>query len=342
MGLHLSTIYRGWSATELRVAECPGFRWAGGMAGSSYGAKHVHSLALAATFVLFHCMPALESSENHPAHSEEGDLVEAGVYPSTADAAERGLVVLAAGFPYWLSETPEGCRLLIERDAIDASRYHLAAYEREKIGWPPPPITDPWRPGKTDLFTPLLWAVSVFIIFNYSREQPAWVDRGALRSIAVFDGGEWWRVMTALFLHADMGHVISNALSGVLVFSAVASTLGRARGWLLLLISAVLGNLVVAAVNYPGPYSSIGASTAIFAGVGLLTGRSIRVAWRSDHPHRWRAMFGPFAAGATVLALHGAGGQRVDVGAHFTGFLAGLAVGFIAGLVRSEAHGERK
>ena len=142
--------------------------------------------------------------------------------------------------------------------------------------------------------------------------------------------------MTALFLHADAAHVISNALSGLLVFAAVVSTLGRARGWLLLLVASLLGNVAVAAVNYPSSYSSIGASTGIFAGVGLLTGRAIRVAWRSTHPHRWRAMFAPFAAGATVLALYGAGGQRVDVGAHFTGFLAGLVLGFAAGVLRSD------
>jgi membrane associated rhomboid family serine protease len=97
----------------------------------------------------------------------------------------------------------------------------------------------------------------------------------------------------------------------------------------------VLGNLAVATVNYPGPYSSVGASTAIFAAVGLLTGRAVRVSWRSSHPHRWRAMFTPFAAGLTVLALHGAGEQRVDVGAHLAGFVAGLALGFAAGIRRS-------
>jgi membrane associated rhomboid family serine protease len=264
----------------------------------------------------------------------ESDLVQAGVYPSAAEADEHGLVVLAAGHPYWLADTPEGFRLLIARDAVDAARYHLTAYARERSGWPPPPVIDPWRPGKTDLLTPLLWSAGVLMIFNYSGRSPTWIARGALDSRAVFEDGEWWRVLTALFLHADAAHVITNALGGLLVFSALMSTLGRLRGWLLLLLASVLGNLAVAAINHPGPYSSVGASTAIFAGVGLLTGRSIRVAWRSAHPHRWRAIFGPFAAGVTVLALHGAGGQRVDVGAHLTGFAAGLALGFVAGLVR--------
>jgi rhomboid protease GluP len=128
-------------------------------------------------------------------------------------------------------------------------------------------------------------------------------------------------------------------LSGLLVFSAVVSTLGRARGWLLILVASILGNAAVVAASYPAPYTSVGASTAIFAGVGLLSGRSIRVAWRSRHPHRWRAMFAPFAAGATVLALYGAGGQRVDVGAHLSGFLAGLGLGFVAANARVHHEG---
>ncbi|MGH7959805.1 MAG: rhomboid family intramembrane serine protease [Opitutaceae bacterium] len=264
----------------------------------------------------------------------ESDLVEAGLYGTADEAAEHGLVVLASGHSYWLVEGAGQYRLLIERDAVESVRYHLSAYDRERTGWPPPPIIDPWRPGKTDLFTPLWWAVTVLALFNYSGRWPDWHDRGALDTQAVFERGEWWRVLTALFLHVDAAHVISNALGGLLVFSAVVSTFGRLRGWSLLLPASVLGNIAVAAVNYPGPYSSVGASTAIFAGVGLLTGRSIRVAWRSVHPHRWRAMFGPFAAGIIVLALHGAGGQRVDVGAHLTGFLAGLAVGFVAGLLK--------
>ena len=263
----------------------------------------------------------------------ESDLVEAGVYATMAEADEHGLVMLAAGHAYWVDENAGQFRLLVEPPAMTAARHHLAAYDRERLTWPPPPIVDPWRPGKGDRLTPLLWCASVLILFNVSHNSPAWFDRGALDSQAVFGGGEWWRIFTALFLHADAGHVISNALSGILVFSATLSTFGRLRGWALLLVASAIGNLAVAGINFPGPYSSVGASTAIFAGVGLLTGRAICVAWRSRHPHRWRAMFGPLAAGLTVLALHGAGGQRVDVGAHLTGFCAGLALGFVAGLL---------
>jgi membrane associated rhomboid family serine protease len=278
-------------------------------------------------------MPELHFTDASP-ESMETALIEAGVYPTASEAANHGLVVLALGHPYWLVGAADGFRLLVEREAAPAVQAQLAAYDRESTHWPPPPITDPWTPGKADLITPLLWSALVLAVFEFTARSPQWMEIGAMSARAVFEHGEWWRPFTALFLHADAAHVISNALSGLLVFSAVLSTFGRVRGWLFLLFAAVVGNCLVAAVNYPASYTSVGASTAIFAGVGLLSGRSIRIAWRSLHPHRWRAMFAPFAAGATVLALYGAGGQKVDVGAHLTGFLAGLLLGFVAGLTR--------
>ena len=258
----------------------------------------------------------------------ESDLVEAGRYATAGEAAEHGLVVLATGHSYWLEETEGQFRLLIEPQAMTTARAHLAAYDREARRWPPPPITDPWRPLPLDIFTPLIWAILILLVFNTSSRSPELLDRFALSPQLMFGNHEWWRAATALFLHADAAHVLANLLGGLLVFSALVSTFGRVRGWLLVFAAAISANLVMATLASPDSHRSVGASTAIFAGVGLLCGRAVRVAWRSHHPHRWRAMFGPFAAGATVLALYGAGGQRVDVGAHLAGFMAGLAFGF--------------
>jgi len=271
-----------------------------------------------------------------PGPSDDG-LVEAGQFASEMEAAEHGLVVLAAGHPYWLQESPDGFRVLIEREGTERVRDQLAAYRRERVGWPPAPIVDPWTPGKSEFLTPLLWAVIVLGLFRMGGEFPDWVKRGVLDSRAVFEKGEVWRAVTALFLHADAAHVISNALNGLLIFPAVLSTLGRGKGWLLLLIASVIANLAVAAIHFPGDYRSLGASTAIFAGVGLLVGRGIWVAWRSRHPHRWRAIFASLAAGVAVLGLYGAGGQRVDVTAHLAGFLAGLVVWNIRSWGRRES-----
>ena len=256
------------------------------------------------------------------------DLVEAGAYPTMAVGFEHGLVVLAMGCAYWLVPAEGGFRLLVEPPAVAAVRQQLACFDRESIGWPPRPVLENLPRRKTELVTPMLWSLGLLGVFWMQGERPGWTEAGVLDTQAVFDRGQWWRLVTALFLHADTAHVVANALGGILVFSAWLSTVGRIRGGVLLTVASIAGNFAAVAMNYPGPYRSLGASTAVFAGLGLLTGHAIRVLRQADHPHRWRAMFSAFGAGLTVLALYGAGGVQVDLAAHLTGFAAGLALGF--------------
>jgi len=272
-------------------------------------------------------------SPDHPAGDLPGDpipadLAEAGAYATAAEGFDHGLVVLAMGRAYWLVPAGAGFLLLVEQDALDGVRAELACYDRESAGWPPrPPAAGPAR--SAELATPLLWALLVMAAFYCQGLWPGRLEaRGALDSERVFDGGEWWRLATALFLHADLGHLVSNVLSGVFTFCAVLTTVGVRRGWLLVALASVTGNLAVAALNYPGPYRSLGASTAIFAGLGLLAGRAIRAVPWDGRPQRWRGVLAPLAAGLALLGLFGAGGIHIDVGAHATGFAAGLPWGF--------------
>ena len=120
---------------------------------------------------------------------------------------------------------------------------------------------------------------------------------------------------------------------GLLVFSAMVATFGAGAGWWLLAGAAITGNLVAVAMHHGDDYRSLGASTAVFAGLGLLTGRAIRVVVRAGEGRgrRWRALAVPLASGLVVLGLFGAGGVNIDVMAHATGFVSGLATGFAAG-----------
>jgi membrane associated rhomboid family serine protease len=317
-------------------------------------------------------MPSPELPADADAQRVPDDLAEAGVYSTTAAGFDHGLVVLAMGQPYWLVPADSGYRLLVAPSATEAAREQLECFDRESIGWPPPPVMPEAPVRKTEFFTPLLWALAVLASFCGQIEWPETLETaGALDAQAVFGHGEWWRLGTALFLHADLGHLASNVLSGIFVFSAVISTFGRRWGWLLLAVASIAGNFAVAALNYSRSYQSLGASTAIFAGLGLLTGRAIRGVRRARHPpalapnpkptsgtpgprlpamaggmgvspksegyvarsdpHPWRAVFVPLAAGLTLLGLFGAGDVRTDVGAHVTGFAAGLVLGFWRG-----------
>lgn len=274
-------------------------------------------------------MPALALPALAPGELPEG-LVVAGAYATVAEGEEYGLVALALGHEYWLAPTPAaaGWLLLVTPEAAAHLRPHFSAYARERLRWPPAPLVDPAASRPLPLFGPFLWAALILALFRY---RGAWDAAFVLDAREVFAHGQVWRAFTALFLHGSAEHVLANAISGAFVFAAVLSVLGRLRGWLLLALTAFVGNLATAAVNYPGAYRSLGASTAIFAAVGLLTGRALRFVAASRHPQRWRALFIPLAAGLTVLALHGmAATPQVDVGAHLCGWLAGLGGGLLA------------
>ena len=72
--------------------------------------------------------------------------------------------------------------------------------------------------------------------------------------------GEFWRCVTALTLHADMPHVLGNAIFGTLFMGAVFRVLGPGLGGTLVLASGIVGNLVNAFLH-GSAHSSVGAST---------------------------------------------------------------------------------
>jgi rhomboid protease GluP len=153
-----------------------------------------------------------------------------------------------------------------------------------------------------------------------------WRADGHMQAGLVADG-EWWRTITALTLHADLGHIVANSLFGALFGLFVGRYLGSGFGWLLVLISGGLGNALNAWLR-PEAFSSIGASTATFAALAL----GAAFVWRRGYFRGGglRRGFAPIFGGIALLAFTGIGGGRTDVVAHFAGFAVGLCAGLLA------------
>ena len=143
--------------------------------------------------------------------------------------------------------------------------------------------------------------------------------------------GEWWRTVSALFLHVDVGHVVGNALFGVYFLTAVTRSLGVGLGLLLVLLSGAIGN-GLNAIGHAGDHHSVGASTAVFGAIGILTGMAL--SRRNRAGLRGARLLVPVGAGLGLLAMLGTSGARVDVFAHLYGLLAGglLGIGVKLGL----------
>jgi membrane associated rhomboid family serine protease len=151
-----------------------------------------------------------------------------------------------------------------------------------------------------------------------------WFERGAINSAAILGQGEWWRLVTALTLHADLVHLVGNSLIGGLIIHLLSKTIGYGFAWLCLLLNGATGNLLNIILRRQ-PHISVGLSTAVFAAIGMLTGLQLgRFTSRS-----LRDILLPLGAGAGLLAFLGSEGVHTDLGAHFFGFIIGICSGVL-------------
>lgn len=241
-----------------------------------------------------------------------------------AEAERYALVLAAMGISSRLEPDGEGVLLLVR--AADAARAQreIAAYVRENLRQsPPPPLARPLAEGLQGVAA----YVAVLLFLHTASLRDAfghdWLGAGMAQAGRIL-GGEWWRVVTALGLHADGAHLLGNLAFGSLFGLLLAQLIGGGLAWLAILLAGAFGNLLAAALHGAG-HSSIGASTAVFAALGLLSALS----WRQQAPARLRGLrrWGPLAAGVMLLAYLGVGGERTDVLAHVTGFAAGILGG---------------
>ena len=173
-------------------------------------------------------------------------------------------------------------------------------------------------------------AALLTFFFVTGPRNPAliWFERGSADAERILLG-ELWRTVTALTLHADVGHALANALFGALFLSAVCGALGAGVGCALAVLSGAGGNLANALFQ-GSHHVSVGASTAVFGAVGLLVGLSVARRRRQRSPGR--PAWVPIGAGLAILAMLGTAGARVDLWAHLFGLLVGGALGIPVGL----------
>lgn len=236
----------------------------------------------------------------------------------------------------WIVTRPE-----FARDALEElSNYHGENVGRQK------------REAKLHIFEgaatqALIWSVVLSLTHVLAQARTFSIDwrRAGLVDGELIRSGELWRPITALLLHGDVQHLISNLAFGALFVVLLHQVLGAGLMWTTVLLAGAAGNAVNSWIAGP-ELRSLGASTAVFAALGALTA----VQWsRKQGSTRAKAKrWIPLVAGVLLLGWNGMGGvhhdpmrgiqrradDNTDVGAHIAGFLCGLAIGVVVWRLR--------
>ena len=146
----------------------------------------------------------------------------------------------------------------------------------------------------------------------------------------VLASGEWWRLVTAGFLHGGLLHILMNSWVLFDLGPQVEEIYGTSRMLVIYFVSTVVG-FCLSAVWSPA-IPSVGASAALMGLIGAM----IALGVRHKNPIG-SAIRGTYMRWAIYIILFGLlPGLRVDNAAHIGGLAAGFGIAYLAGLRRLE------
>ncbi|MCC7375329.1 MAG: rhomboid family intramembrane serine protease [Verrucomicrobiales bacterium] len=223
----------------------------------------------------------------------------------------------------------EGARWSLEVDPRDAGRalrtlrqYHLENRRRQGVLTP--------RVGDFVFhWAVLLWCLAMVMVFS-----AATVPGGQMEAAGAFDtrltgGGQWWRPITATFLHAGSEHLTANLTFGFLLLGLAMGRMGVGVAAVVTLLAGISGNLFAWAWR-GHDYVGLGSSGVVMGALGLLAA-SVLIDARRGRVTR-TTLIRSLLGGVFLFILIGTA-QKADVLAHAGGFLGGALFGAILALL---------
>ncbi|MBC7352473.1 MAG: rhomboid family intramembrane serine protease [Thermogutta sp.] len=210
---------------------------------------------------------------------------------------------------------PEPTPLVITQDML-----------AERAAAAPPPVDFErgmcWTPAITlgMIVLNICFFIPVFSAENPQQVLEVFLKTGLIREKVL--AGEIWRLLTSMFMHVDLSHLLGNMAALYIVGMACEHAFGPWQTVLIFLLTGLCGGFVSLLVH-PGP--SLGASGAVFGVLGCAVG----FFWR----HRRAVHLRDKRIGLALLAwavyqiVIGLTEPMIDNAAHVAGLLAGLVLG---------------
>ena len=188
------------------------------------------------------------------------------------------------------------------------------------------------KPRENSLMVAVIGILLLFVASLYS-----WQDGGETLarfkgdSDAIFNNGEYVRLLTAQLLHSDIKHLLSNAVF-FLFFSYLL--FGYFGFWVFPVMTAGLGSLVIylTLLTYPPGISLLGASGTVYLMAGFWFTNYIGIERKRSIGRRIVHVLGI----SLILLVPSAVSPRVSYSSHAIGFGIGLAAGLVYFLLNRE------
>lgn len=242
-------------------------------------------------------------------------------------AMDWSLVLASQGISPLIEQSDQtGWALIVQQEEYDRAVSIIDLYRRENLRWP-------WRKpmfktGPLFDWAAAAWVVLTIVIYWLSESHARLREVGAM-DVTEIGNGEWWRLFTATLLHADLPHLATNAVFGLLLLGLAMGRYGTGVGLLAAFLAGAGGN-VAGWLVYSTGSRSLGASGVVMGALGLVAVQSF--AHLKSHPKPFRFAVAGVIGGVMLFSLLGLN-PGSDVIAHLGGFVAGLVLGAVLSLL---------
>jgi len=249
-----------------------------------------------------------------------------------AECSDRALVLASLRIPYQIISDENSFALIVPVEFSAQAMDQLIQFDDEN---PPDVVRNAvaiqYQNAAPGLIGYALVICGVTALAGFAASNSEWIVAGRVDG-ELIRAGEWWRTITALTLHSGLRHIAGNLLFGAIFGLFAGRLLGPGVAWLAIVLAGASGN-ALNTLLLDSAHRSVGASTAVFAALGLLAG----YVWRGKlmAQDRWPYRIGPIVGGFALLMYTGTGGENTDVGAHLMGFLCGLGGGILLSPMRT-------
>ncbi|QYM78584.1 rhomboid family intramembrane serine protease [Horticoccus luteus] len=228
-----------------------------------------------------------------------------------------------------------------EEEAIAATRFFPATHDPEFVeglAFQDQVARLAGPRGTMAWVTNLIVAANLIVFVAMGLLGAGWFEAASMKpyifyganNAAATTNGEWWRLVTSMFLHFGVLHVAFNMWALYQAGHLVERLLGRSLYTLVYFGTGVVGSLATICWHGDTLWSA-GASGAVFGVYGALLGYFVRE--KHGVP---RSVFQPIMKSTLIFAafnlFYGAVNPHIDNAAHIGGFASGFVLGWLVAL----------